>query len=256
MRNFGLEFYPPIAWVPLSQERENVLATKMLVQLVQIGSEGHRVGSPQPKKFTSRFFGKLRKVVLPPIDLPEAVAEMSGTAEVDGMYDHALPQGRIDGTVEVWVRGTGSVVRIDAACDHQYFPSLVGGRPFLNEVDESQVRAGGDPGLAERKPDRFCCQSVVFGRLLFRLHRPVAQVSDTDLRGGRLLKHESAEILQLCTQCRIRAIVNENPKLQADSIVLNWRPVGDPHSLVIHINQDIIAICEVGERPSALPRSQ
>src|SRR5258708_31078192 len=26
-------------------------------------------------------------------------------------------------------------------------------------------------GLAERKPDRFGCQSVVFGRLLFRLHR-------------------------------------------------------------------------------------
>src|SRR6267143_1973082 len=98
----------------MSKERENVLATKMLIQLVQIGSEGHRVGSPQPKKFPPRFFGKLRKVVLSPIDLPEAVAEMSGTAEIDGMCNHARPLGRIDGAVEVWVRGTGSVVRIDA----------------------------------------------------------------------------------------------------------------------------------------------
>ena len=83
MRNFGFEFYSPIAWVPLSQECEDVLAAKMLVQLVQIGREGHWVGSSQPKQFTSRFFGKLRKVVLSPIDLPEAVAEMSGTAEMD-----------------------------------------------------------------------------------------------------------------------------------------------------------------------------
>src|ERR1700704_4040769 len=58
---FFFDFSPPIAWVPLSQERENVLPTEMLVQLVQIGSEGHRVGSPQPKQFTSGFFGKLRK---------------------------------------------------------------------------------------------------------------------------------------------------------------------------------------------------
>src|SRR6266849_6362689 len=136
-----------MASIPLSQERENVLPMEMLVQLVQIGSEGYRVGSPQPKQFTSRFFGKLRKVVLSPIDLPEAVAEMSGTAEIDGMDNHARPLGRIDGAVEVRVRGTGSVVRIDAACDHQHFPSLVGARPFLNEVDESQVRAGGDPGV-------------------------------------------------------------------------------------------------------------
>src|SRR5260370_11688095 len=120
----------------------------MLVQLVQIGIEGHWVGSPQPKQFTSRFLGKLRKVVLSPIDLPEAVAEMSGTGEVDGMYNHARALGRIDGAVEVWVRGTGSIVRIDAACDHQHFVSLVGARPFLNEVDESQVRAGGAPRQA------------------------------------------------------------------------------------------------------------
>src|ERR1700692_2890129 len=126
MRNFGFEFYPPIAWVPLSQERENVLPTEMLVQLVQIGSEGHRVGSPQPEKFTSRFFGKLRKVVLSPIDLPKAVVEMSDTIEIDGMYIHDRPLGRVDGAVEVWVRWTGSVLRIDAACDHQHFPSLVG----------------------------------------------------------------------------------------------------------------------------------
>ena len=57
MRNFGFEFYSSIAWVPLSKERENVLPTEMLVQLVQIGSEGHRVGSPQPKQFTSRSLG-------------------------------------------------------------------------------------------------------------------------------------------------------------------------------------------------------
>jgi hypothetical protein len=34
MRNFGFEFYPPVAWVPLSQEHENVLPTEMLVQFV------------------------------------------------------------------------------------------------------------------------------------------------------------------------------------------------------------------------------
>src|SRR4029077_15355483 len=159
--NFGFVFYPPIAWVPLSQECEHVLATKMLVQFVQIGREGHWVGSPQPKQFTSRFFRKLRKVVLSPIDLPEAVAEMSGTAEINGMYHHACPLGRFDGAVEVGVRGARSILRIDAACDHQHFPSLVATRPFLNEVDESQVRASGDPGLAERKPNGFGCQSVV-----------------------------------------------------------------------------------------------
>src|SRR5665811_243717 len=107
MRNFGFQFYPPIAWLPLSQERENVLPTEMLVQFVQIGSEGHRVGSPQPIQFTSRFFGKLRKVVLSPIDLPEAVAEMSGTAEIDGMDNHTLALGHCDGAVEVRIRGTG-----------------------------------------------------------------------------------------------------------------------------------------------------
>src|SRR5260370_15837579 len=188
-------FKPPIAWLPLSQEREKVLPTEMLVQLVQIGNEGHRVGIPQPKKFTSRFFGKLRKVVLSPLDLPEAVAEMSGTAEIDGMYNHARLLGCLDGAVKVRVRGTGSVVRIDAACDHQHFASLVAARPFLNEVDESQVRARGDPGQAKRKPDRFSCQSVVCGRFLFHLHRSVSQVADAELRSGRLLKHEPAEIL-------------------------------------------------------------
>src|SRR5260370_13000470 len=101
MRNFGFEFYPLRAWVPLSQERENVLPTEVLVQLLEIGSEGHRVGSPQPKEFTSRFFGKLRKVVLSPIDLPEAVAEMSGTAEIDGMDNHPPPPGRIDVTADI-----------------------------------------------------------------------------------------------------------------------------------------------------------
>src|ERR1700757_3120403 len=108
----------------MSQEREKVLRTEMLAQLAQIGSEGHRVGIPQPKKFTARFFGELRKVVLSPIDLPEAVAVMSGTAEIDGMYNHPLPLGRFEGPVKVRVRGTGSVIRIDPACDHQHFASL------------------------------------------------------------------------------------------------------------------------------------
>jgi hypothetical protein len=64
VRDFGFEFYPPIAWVPFSQEREKVLSKETLVPLVQIGSEGYRVGSPQPKEFAARFFGKLRKVPL------------------------------------------------------------------------------------------------------------------------------------------------------------------------------------------------
>ena len=107
-------------------------------------------------------------------------------------------------------------------------------------------------GLAERKPDRFGCQSVVFGRLLFRLHRSVAQVADADLCSGRLLEYESAEILQLITQRCIRAVVDEEPELHADSIVLNWRPVGDPHSLVIQINQDVI-LSEAGRSSVLLP---
>ena len=115
MRDFGFEFHLPIAWVPLSRERESVLSTETLVQIVQIRREGHRVRSSGPKEFPSRFFGKLRKVVLSPIDLPEAVAEMSGTAEIDGMDNHARPLGRIDGTVQIRVQGTRSVVRIDAA---------------------------------------------------------------------------------------------------------------------------------------------
>ena len=115
MRDFGFEFYLPIAWVPLSRERESVLSTETLVQLVQIRREGHRVGSSGPKEFPSRFFGKLRKVVLSPIDLPEAVAEMSGAAEIDGMDNYALALGQFDGVVEVRIRRTGSVVRIDAA---------------------------------------------------------------------------------------------------------------------------------------------
>src|ERR1700736_96693 len=103
---------------------------------------------------------------------------MSGTAEVDGMYTDTRPLGRFDGAFEIWVRGTWSVIRIDAACDHQHFPSMVVVRPFLNEIDESQVGTGGDPGLAERKPDRFGCQSVVCGRLLFHLHGSVAQITN------------------------------------------------------------------------------
>src|SRR5258708_15745491 len=105
----------------------------MLVQLVQIGSEGHRVGSPQPKQFTSRFFGKLRKVVLSPIDLPEAVAEMSGTAEIDGMDNYALALGHCNGAVEVRIRGTGSEVRLAAATEHQPFPHLARPGPSVNQ---------------------------------------------------------------------------------------------------------------------------
>jgi len=84
------------------------------------------------------------------------------------------------------------------------------------------------------------------------LHGSVTQVADAGLRSGRLLEHESAEILQLSTQRRIRAVVDEEPELHADSIVLNWRPVGDPHSLVIHINQDVIS-SEVGRSTVLLP---
>jgi hypothetical protein len=41
-----------------------------------------------------------------------------------------------------------------------------------------------------------------------------------------LLEYESAEILELITQRRIRAVVDEEPELHADLIVLDWRPVG------------------------------
>ncbi len=34
--------------------------------------------------------------------MAEAVAETSGTAEIDGIYNHARPLGRIEGAVEVW----------------------------------------------------------------------------------------------------------------------------------------------------------
>src|SRR5260370_7235858 len=132
---------------------------------------------------------------------------MSGTTEIDGMDNHALALGHCNGAVEVRIRGTGSVVRIDAACDHQHFPNLVGPGPFLNEVGESQVRACGDPGLAGRKPDRFRCQPVISGRLLFHLPSSAANVAAADVRSGRLLKHESSETLPLGTHPRFPSLL-------------------------------------------------
>src|SRR5882724_11096061 len=93
---------------------------------------------------------------------------------------------------------------------------------------------------------------MICGRLLLHLHGSVAQVANADLRSGRLLEHESAEILQLSTQRRIRSVVDEEPELQADSIVLNWRPVSDLHSLIIQIGQDVIS-SEVGRSTVLLP---
>ena len=129
---------------------------------------------------------------------------------------------------------------------------MVGPGPFLNEVGESEVRACGDSGLAERQPDRFGCQRVVCGKRLCHLHSSVAQVADADVRSRRLLKHESAEILQLGTQRRVRAVVDEEPEFKAGSIILNWRPVGNAHSLVLEINQDIIW-SEVGRSSVLFP---
>ena len=75
--------------------------------------------------------------------------------------------------------------------------------------------------------------------------------------GGRLLQHEFAEILELSSERRIRAIVDEKPEFQADAITLNWRPIGNPHPLVVQVDHDVV-FSEVGRSGvlCTLPQSQ
>ena len=75
----------------------------MLVQLLKIRIEGYGVGSALPKEFATGFFSKLCEEVLAPVDLPVAVPEMPGTAEIDGMHNHAGTLRHCDRAIEIWI---------------------------------------------------------------------------------------------------------------------------------------------------------
>ena len=68
---------------------------------------------------------------------------------------------------------------------------------------------------------------MVAGRILFDLCDAILHVGDADFRRGRLFANEFPQILQLGSQARARAVVEQDEQFEAGMLSLSWNPVGN-----------------------------
>src|SRR5579859_4358326 len=83
---------------------------------------------------------------------------------------------------------------------------------------------------------------MVVGRILYDPRHTVLQIRDPNQCGGRLGIDELLDVLQLRTETRARAVVDQNKEFEGAVVPRRWRPFGDLIAVLAFVHHHIIPV--------------